>query len=566
MFERIKRWLCNKPERELGLEPGPPDMGINYCLKVYREGLAYFQSGDYAAAERSLMRALDYRHDFAEAHFYLGLIYRRQHRSEDAMDELMLATTFKPNFEKGWFYLGVLALDLGRSADAGRNFNTALRIRPDYAEAYNGLGNMYQAQLRHREAVTCFKRAIELNPHFAIAYNNLANVMIRGYADADAADRYVAKALDINPRLAEAYNNLAMIRQYQGRCEEALLACKQSLSIDPHSKNTLWIRALARLMLGRYAEGWSDYEVRRHVLPTFGVRKFPYPEWTGAALHGCDVLVYNEQGLGDEIMFASCLPDLFALGGRFVVECSGKLEDLFRRSFAPAFIQVTDQDRPDMSYLTGLPRFDWQIAAGSLPRYFRTKAADFVRPTGYLRAEADRVRHWRAHLQRAGPGRKIGLSWRGGRPATNQTHRSIELETLVPLLSTHGVTFVSLQYGDCVTEIEQVRSRHNVALHHWQEAIDDYDETAALVSALDLVVSVQTAIVHLGGALGKPVWVMVPSSPEWRYMASGNRMPWYPSARLFRQKQGESWAPVIDQLINRLKFDDQKNQSRDEIG
>ena len=136
----------------------------------------------------------------------------------------------------------------------------------------------------------------------------------------------------------------------------------------------------------------------------------------------------------------------------------------------------------------------------------------------------------------------------------------------MPLLSTHGVTFVSLQYGDCVTEIEQVRSRHNVALHHWQEAIDDYDETAALVSALDLVVSVQTAIVHLGGALGKPVWVMVPSSPEWRYMASGNRMPWYPSARLFRQKQGESWAPVIDQLINRLKFDDQKNQSSDEIG
>ena len=553
MFESIRQWLGRTAVAPA--EPGDPGAGQAQevrCLEAYRAGMLQFKAGALAAAEQHLRQALGYRHDLAEAHFYLGLIYRKQARLDDARDALLLATAFKPDFADAWLYLGVVALDRKMYEEAEQSYKTALGIRPDYAEAYNGLGKMCEMLSQFSAAADYFKKAIELDPCYALAYSNLAYVTLREFFDVEAALGYVHKALELNPQLAAAHNNLAMILQFQGRCEEALAACSRALELGPASTDTLWIRALAQLMLGQFGAGWRDYESRRHKLRAFNIRKFPYREWDGSPLAGRDVLIYHEQGIGDEIMFASCLPDIFALGGRYVVECSAKLEKLFRRSFATAAIQVSDQWQPDMSYLAALPRFDWQVAAGSLPGFFRHSWDDFPAHRGYLVPNADRVRFWRAQLDKLGPGRKIGLSWRGGLRYTNQSGRSIELEALLPLLSVPGHRFVSLQYGDCADELEKVRERHGCTIHHYQEAIDDYDETAALVSALDQVISVQTAVVHLSGALGKPVWVMVPLTPEWRYMAHGERMPWYPAARIFRQSRQGEWGPVIAQVVSAM--------------
>jgi tetratricopeptide (TPR) repeat protein len=548
------RWLSPAPARDpttAGVEvPAPAHAAA--AIAAYSRGVEYFRRGEFELAAQAFKQALELKHNLAEAHFYLGLISRKQSQLEDASDRLLLATAFKPDFAEAWFYLGVVDLGCKRYDAARRNFETALRLKPDYAEAHNSYAKLCEELEQIGDAIAHIRTALQLKPDFALAYCNLARLTLRDSLDADAALHYARTAVSLRPQLAEAHSCLAQILQFQCRCEEAVAECGIALELDPAASHTRMIRALAALMLGDFAAGWRDYEERKKVYPIYAVRKFPYPEWNGTPLSGRRLLVYHEQGLGDEIMFASCLPDLLALGGHCIVECSSKLEPLFRRSFPAATVIAADQTSPDMSYLNALPRCDWQVAAGSLPRYFRRHRDDFPRSAGYLVAAADRIDHWRARLQRLGPASKVGLSWRGGALHTNQPNRSIDLERLAPLLKMPGCEFVSLQYGDCRAELDGLHERLGVRVQHWAEAIEDYAETAALVSALDLIITVDTSAAHLSGALGRPTWVLVPANAEWRYMVTGDRMPWYPTMRLFRRAHGAGWEPVIERVAAEL--------------
>jgi hypothetical protein len=190
---------------------------------------------------------------------------------------------------------------------------------------------------------------------------------------------------------------------------------------------------------------------------------------------------------------------------------------------------------------------------GSLPLYLRKREEDFPRHPGYLKADPARVAYWRQRLAGLGTGLKVGISWRGGTSKTRIRSRSIPLADWLPVLQQHGVDFVSLQYGDVADELEQLQQQHGIALPHWQDAIDDYDETAALVSALDLVVSVCTAVIHLSGALGREVWILTPATPEWRYTFHGDSLPWYPSSRLYRQAVIGEWSPVFHRVAAALQ-------------
>jgi hypothetical protein len=233
-----------------------------------------------------------------------------------------------------------------------------------------------------------------------------------------------------------------------------------------------------------------------------------------------------------------------------VWECEHRLAPLLQRSFPDVQVIGSRHELVPL-WLRQVGEIDYQVSICSLPGVFRNRPEDFPRHQGYLKADADKVARWRAELERLGPGLKVGLSWRGGTTSTRRRLRSIALRELHAILGTPGCRFVSLQYGDCAAEIEEAR-REGVALQHWQEAIDDYDETAALCMALDLTVSVCTAVIHLNGALGRTVWVMVPSVPEWRYGRSGDTMPWYPSARLLRQRVEGPWEEVFARVANEL--------------
>jgi tetratricopeptide (TPR) repeat protein len=351
-------------------------------------------------------------------------------------------------------------------------------------------------------------------------------------------------ALRLRDDDAELYDFRGSMYQELGRLPEAFTDYERALALRPDFPLASFHRAMARLLVGDFERGWEGYELRRlsadHAPAAAGL-----PRWDGAALAGRSLLVAREQGLGDEIMFASMLPQLIAQAGRVLVECDARLAAIFGRSFPAATVFGTETGGGLPASIAPAP-IDAVIEAGSLPGLLRRRAADFPRHQGYLRADPQHVARWRERLAAIGPGLQVGLSWTGGVPRTRRELRSLSLDQLQPLLATPGVRFVSLQYtAGARDDIAAFRARSGIEVAHWPEAIDDYDQTAALVCALDLVVSVCTSLVHLGGALGRPVWVLAPVSPEWRYGFAGESMPWYPSVRLFRQPGYGEWEPVI---------------------
>lgn len=368
----------------------------------------------------------------------------------------------------------------------------------------------------------------------------------------DLALAYFETARRMRAEDAELYDFRGAMYQELGRLPEAFADYDRALALQPDYPLAAFHLAMARLLVGDFERGWESYDLRR-LSSDYPAPAASVPRWDGASLAGRKLLVTREQGLGDEMMFASMLPELIAQARACIVECDPRLVAIFKRSFPEATVFGTEPGG-------GLPRelapasIDVRIEAGSLSRLLRRRAADFPRQVGYLVADPLHVSRWRARLAEMGPGLKVGLAWTGGVRRTRRELRSLSLEQLLPLLRMPGARFVSLQYtADARDEIDALRIRHGVQVEHWPEAINDYDQTAALVCALDLVISVCTSLVHLGGALGRPVWAMVPVGPEWRYGAAGDSMPWYPSVKLFRQTVYREWAPTIAAVAGALQ-------------
>jgi len=357
-------------------------------------------------------------------------------------------------------------------------------------------------------------------------------------------------ALRVRPGYQDASINQGLADLHSGRREEAIARFGEILEREPNCGEARLNRAIACLALGRWHLAWDDYETRKIAGPHWIKRPFSYPEWDGEAAPDQTLLVYAEQGLGDEIMFASCLADALPRVGRVVVECSPKLAPLVARAFPQCLVHGGRQNQAD-DWTRNAPPIGLQIAIGSLPRLFRRTASAFPAHRGYLAADPVKVEAWRAKLARLGPRRKIALSWRGGTPQTRQARRSVPVDSLAHALRRVDADFISLQYGPVDDDIA-IFARAGVTVHHWPEAIADYDETAALLCSAELTLSICTALIHLGGALGRPTWVLVPVFPEWRYGDAGTTMPWYPSVRLFRQHHAGDWETVLSTVAREL--------------
>ena len=486
----------------------------------------------------------------APAHLLLGTCRHQRNETEDARDHYLLAATLAPAWGAPHFHLGVLSSDSGRHAEAAAAFLRALELGPPEARVHNALGAAYLQAGDTPAAVEQFRQALAVDPDFAQAHSNLGLALLRDLEQYDEGTRHIERALALGPDDPAVQCNHVMALQHWGRRDEALALAERLLARDPTLAEARMNRSLMLLGRGELAEAWDDYEARKGLPGSEHATGLPCPEWQGEPLEGRSIFVYPEQGLGDEIMFASCIPDLVARGGRCTVGCHPKLEKLFRRSFPAVEVLAKDERR---GWARGAQRsWDYQVAAGSLPRFLRRTRADFPAHTGYLRADPARVAFWRARLA-ARPGRlKVGLSWRGGLASTRRSLRSIPLALWRPAMTAPEVDFVSLQYADPEGELEAFERQGHRGPQHWAEAIGDYDETAALVCALDLVVSVQTAVVHLAGALGKEVWALIPEAPEWRYGGEAAAMPWYPAVRLLRQAQRGVWTDVLERIRSDL--------------
>jgi tetratricopeptide (TPR) repeat protein len=538
------------PANTMLVDPASRESNI---ASAFDEGVAAYSNGSYDLASDIFESVIAMRHDHADAHYRLGLVRFKQREFEDASDCFVLATHFFPDFADAWYGLALVAQQCGDHRRALACLHKAVAARPDFADAFNALGATALASGDIRHAVECFEQTIRLRPEHAHAHSNLGYVLFRDCGEYDRGAAHIRTALALNDKDPDIWCNQTMVLMHEGRLEESISVCNQLLTANPDFDHARLNRALARLRLGQFAHAWSDYEARKTVRSNYIPRPFTFPEWRGEALRGKTILVYAEQGIGDEIMFASCFRDLLAQADRCIFECSPRLEPLFRRSFPEAMVRGAEQSSGDTRWLAALGQIDFQIAAGSLPGHFRHRLLDFPAHGGYLRADPVRVTHWRERLRAYGSGIKVGIAWRGGMPSTRRDLRSIPLKSYKPLFYNNNCNLISLQHGDVGAEAAELRRADALTVHRWQEAVDDLDETAALMEALDLVISVQTATVHLAGALGRPVWVLVPAVPEWRYLQGGSTMPWYPTAMLFRQSRTGDWAPVMERVASELR-------------
>lgn len=536
--------------------------------------------------EAVLRRALELHPDDAALHVALGQAHRREHRNAPAEAAFRRALELDPLHLAARVRLGELLLETERADEADALAQGALEIDAEAPGAHVVLGLVHRAKGRMKKARECFERALALNPRHLQAVQQLAQAL-REEGRMEEAEQHLRAALrerpdqpalladlgmiladqmryddalalfdrvlELDPRSVAAINRKALLLDHLGQGAQGLELLREALRLAPHDPHAHYNIALHQLKHGEFAQGWEGYEYRRSFDSFIGrYRRFPLPEWDGEAFEGRTVLVLPEQGLGDEIMFGSCIPALAARARHVIVECDPKLEAIFRRSFARCTVVSRLRTLANDWINRVEPRPDVQVAAGSLARRFRSREQDFPqRP--FLQADAAAVAAWKSKLDALGPGRKIGLSWRGGVGLTGTKRRSFTLEQLLPVLRLPGVQWINLQYTDVREELRELEAKHALKVHHWQESIDNYDQTAALVCALDGVLTVCTAIVHLTGGLGRPALVMVPFGADWRYGGSGEHMAWYPSVRLLRQQQVAQWTDVLEEVSRRIR-------------
>lgn len=448
------------------------------------------------------------------------------------------------------YQLGVIYGRTNHLQAASALLERVVAMRPPSIDALNALANVAWLQCRWRDAEQLFRRALEIQPGTVALWANLG-LCLHDAGRLDMAAQALQRALEIDPGHPDALLNSAMVNIDVGQLDTGEAILQKALRIGPHFAEAHVLLAQLRLQRGDFGAGWPEYEWRFRCADAQPRHDDALASWDGSDDVKRNLVIYAEQGLGDQIMFTSCLPDAIARTGHCIMECDPRLVELFARSFPQAtFIPHNPKSGKSRAGVGARP--DCQAHLGSLPALFRKQWADFPRHEGYLKPDPARVAFWRERLAGLGAGRKIGISWRGGVPRTRHALRSIPLREWLPLLALKGHNFVSLQYGDCRDELAELAARSGIELPHWQEALDNYSETAALVGALDLVISVCTSVVHLAGALGKCAWVFVPVCPEWRYLSAGDRMPWYPAVRLFRQQTLGEWQPVIATVRDRL--------------
>lgn len=445
------------------------------------------------------------------------------------------------------FDWGVLHRDCGDPAGAEKVWLQAMQSSPIDPRIANNLAALNLKAQRLGDALRFAQQAVAVAPNFAPGQVNLG-IIYAMQGDNNAAQSSFKRALEVDPDNLDAVRNMVMLYDEMGEREAASRMLHTYLRLAPHESDALYLASVYALRRGDLTDGWRGYAHRWSRLGQ-PRRLKGVPRWSGEPLAGKRILVSDEQGIGEQVSFVSCIPELIEQRASVVLMCAPKLQRLFANSFPAARVLASGVDDNKLAN----DAFDYQAHMGDLPAFFRQTLDQVVSVRPYLRAEPERASYWRARIADLGPGLKVGVSWRGGSSRTGGLLRSVALEQWRPILSVPGVQFVNLQYTDCAAEIADVQRRFGCTLHTWNDALGDYAETAALVSALDLVISVATALVRLSGGLGKDVWVLVPVSADWIYQNAGETTPWVPSARLFRQDHAMQWEQCIQRVTHELQ-------------
>lgn len=497
--------------------------------------------GRLDAALGSFDRSIALRPDFAEAHNNRGIVLRDLARLDDALASFDAAVRLRPDYAEAHNNRGIALQMLNRGAEAAASFDTAIALNQAYPEAYNNRGNLAKDLGNLESAVADFDKAIALRPDYAAAHYN-RGIALQELNRFDEALTSFDKAIALKPDHAEAYNNRGLALQELKRPDDAIASFERTIALLPNYAEAYSNQSLSLLQTERFEQGWQRYEWRKKLDQPFGNRSFAQPLWLGKEdISGRTLFVHWEQGLGDTIQFGRFGRLLKERGAKVAMSVQAPLYRLFKQTSPD--IEILNEDEVPAA-------FDLHCPLMSLPLAFATTLQTIPAQRPYLFADAALRDAWNARLPpKTKP--RIGIVWSGGAKDKSNRHRSIDLSSLAPLLAA-DVHWISLQKELKDGDAAVLRQSPGMEFHG--EELTDFAETAALIELLDLVISIDTSVAHLAGAMGKPVWILLPYNADWRWLLDRGDSPWYPTARLFRQDSPRSWGNVILQV--RAALDD----------
>jgi tetratricopeptide (TPR) repeat protein len=506
---------------------------------LYNRGAVLHKLRRLDEALASYDGALALRPDYPEALVGRGATLHDQGQFDKALTSYDRAIALAPDDTQALVNRGATLHEMGRSHEALRNFERALTLEPDHVEALTNRGVVMHDLARYDEALANHEHAIAVRPTDAAALNNRGVTLHKLGRLEEALASYDA-ALASRPDYAEALTNRGITLHDLMRFDQALASYDRAIALRPDDADAVFSRGLSSLVTGDFEQGWLDYEWRRKA-PSARLKKrdFRQPLWLGADdIAGKTILLHSEQGFGDTIQFCRYLPLVAARGARVLMEVEEPLYKLMTSLAGTA--RIISKGDP-------LPQFDVQCPLPSLPLAFRTRLETIPSHAPYLRLPQPALKYWDGLLG-AKRSPRIGLAWAGNAKHVRDRERSMRLHDLLPLLEIDA-TFVSLQKEVRAGDAEMLTA-HNV--RQFGRELDNFSDTAALIAQLDLVISVDTGVAHLAGALGKPVWILLTHVPDWRWLLDRDDSPWYPSARLFRQRETREWDSVTMRVSEAL--------------
>jgi Flp pilus assembly protein TadD len=509
---------------------------------LYRRGLTEQAAGRLDPAIAFFDAALKARPDFPEALCSGGHILQSRGHAAGALAFYDRALQFNPDYALAWFHRGGLLLTHGQAEPALASFDRACALQPQDASARCNRGAALYALGRLAEAAQSYREALRIKPDLPEAALNLGNALMRLGRYAEARLAYL-RSIVLRRDYAMAFCGLGIVAKEMGRFTEAMDAFDQALRLAPDSQEARGNRGCLQLLLGDFAEGWEGYEYRwsdgQRPVPASPAR---FDLADPASIAGRKILVVHDHGLGDAIQFYRYVVLLAQAGAEVAFAGPAKLRRLFASSCAP----VAWRDKGDLS-----GDFDAAFAISSLPRACSTRMGAIPAPIPYLRAEPERVAHWRDRI--AFPGPRIGLCWRGSIDFRVDPRRSIPPAALLPLVGVEGVELFSLQKGVAAGDLPAALAAR---LRRFDQGFDDgpdaFIDTAALMAGLDLIVTCDTSVAHLAGALGRPVWLALRHVAEWRWLTEREDSPWYPTMRLFRCREGDDWTALFAEIAGEI--------------
>jgi tetratricopeptide (TPR) repeat protein len=545
-----------------------------HLMQLLQDAVGLHRQGRLDEAEKLYSRALKLDRDQFDALHLLGMLNYQRGRHGEAHRLIKAALKVSPRSADALANLGMVLHALKRDPEALQSLDQALAVAPEHVEALNNRGNLLLDLKRPAEALAAFDRVLVLAPHHLQARVNRGNALVElGHSEGALVDYDAAlalqpgnphalynrgnalrglgreteavaaydQALAMMPAHVSAWYNRALALQALNRHTDALASFAKAAELQPYHADAQFSAALSLLTLGDYRRGFAAYEWRWKRSGMGAPRRFRQPLWRGESpLAGKTILLHAEQGLGDTIQFARYAPLLARMDGKVVLEVQPELKDVF--SGLEGASAVLARGEP-------LPPFDLQCPLASVPLALKTELGSVPDEIPYLRPSDERLARWRPRLE-ALPSPRIALAWSGRATHVNDRNRSIPLQQLLPLLSSAGTSFISIQRELRAGDADLLARQPGIT--HLGNDLTDFSDTAAVLTLVDLLISVDTSVVHLAGALGRPTWLLLPFQPDWRWTLDRDRSPWYPQIQLFRQSAPGDWDGVIAKVREKL--------------